>query len=87
MAPFSNLPYLGGDLVLYALRQEVGQETFERIERKWVHNYRDRTASTDDFIALASQVSQRDLKPFLRAWLYTDHVPPMPGHPDWKSAR
>ena len=39
---------------------------------------------TDDFIALASQVSGRDLtRPFLRDWLYGTKTPPMPGHPDW----
>ena len=40
--------------------------------------------STDDFIALASQVSGRNLTGFLRDWLYGTKTPPMPGHPDWK---
>ena len=44
--------YHGGALVLYALRQVVGARTFERIERAWVARYRDRVATTDDFIAL-----------------------------------
>ena len=77
--------YHGGALVLYALRQVVGARTFERIEREWVSRYRDRVASTDDFIALASQVSHRDLRGFLRSWLYGTTTPPMPGHPDWKA--
>ena len=47
--------------------------------------YRDRVASTDDFIALASRVADRDLTGFLRAWLYGERTPPMPGHPDWTS--
>ena len=77
--------YHGGALVLYALRQVVGARTFERIEREWVARYRDRVATTDDFIALASQVSHRDLRGFLRAWVYGTKTPPMPGHPDWKA--
>jgi aminopeptidase N len=77
--------YHGGALVLYALRQVVGARTFERIERAWVARYRDRVATTDDFIALASQVSHRDLRGFLRAWAYGTKTPPMPGHPDWKA--
>jgi hypothetical protein len=40
-------------------------------------------ATTEDFIALASQVSHRDLRGFLRAWVYGTKTPPMPGHPDW----
>jgi aminopeptidase N len=75
--------YHGGALVLYALREEVGAEAFARIERAWVTTYEGRSASTDDFIALASRVAGRDLGPFLRAWVYGEATPPMPGHPDW----
>jgi aminopeptidase N len=80
---FSLQSYHGGALVLYALRQVVGDATFQRIEREWVTRYRDRSASTADFIALASQVSKRDLSGFLHTWLYGTKTPPMPGHPDW----
>jgi len=46
--------------------------------------FRDGNANTDDFIALAAQVSGRaDVVPFLRDWLYGTKTPPMPGHPDW----
>jgi aminopeptidase N len=80
---FSLNAYHGGALVLYALRQRVGDATFQRIERTWVARYRDRSAGTGDFIALASQVAHRDLTGFLRAWLYGRRTPPMPGHPGW----
>jgi hypothetical protein len=80
---FSFQVYHGGALVLYALRQVVGDATFQRIERAWLDRYRDESASTADFIALASRVSHRDLGGFLRAWLYGTTTPPMPGHPDW----
>jgi aminopeptidase N len=80
---FSLNVYHGGALVLYALRQVVGPSTFERIQRAWVARYRGRSASTADFIALASRVAHRDLSGFLRAWLYGTTTPPMPGHPDW----
>lgn len=83
---FSAQVYLGGALVLYVLRQKVGQSTFERIERAWVHHYRGRSASTWDFIRLASAVSGQDLRDFLTAWLYDTTTPPMPGHPDWTVA-
>ena len=82
-AMFSFQSYHGGALVLYALRNVVGDATFERIERAWVRRYRGRSASTADFIALASRVARRDLGPFLRDWVYGERTPPMPGHPDW----
>ena len=56
---------------------------FRRIERRWVRDYRGRSATSADFIELASRVSGQDLTEFLNAWLYGDTTPPMPGHPDW----
>jgi aminopeptidase N len=80
---FSDNVYSGGSLVLFALRQVVGDPTFRAIERGWVQRYKGESASTEDFIAFAGRVSHRDLTAFLRDWLYGTTVPPMPGHPDW----
>lgn len=81
---FKQMRYDGSALVLYALREKVGEGTFEGIERSWVTKYRGRAAGTRDFVALASEVAGEDLNPFLTAWLYGVHTPPMPGHPDWR---
>ena len=81
---FSAQQYDGGALVLYALHQKVGEKTFAKIERAWVTRNAGKTASTADYIALASKVSGKRLGPFLHAWLYGTRTPPMPGHPDWK---
>ncbi|MFJ9866876.1 M1 family metallopeptidase [Streptomyces sp. NPDC101165] len=81
---FRQMRYDGSALVLYALREKVGEDTFERIERSWVTAYRGRAAGTADFVGLASRVAGEDLTPFLRPWLYGPHTPPMPGHPDWQ---
>ncbi|MET9496111.1 M1 family metallopeptidase [Streptomyces sp. NPDC006552] len=80
---FKRMRYDGSALVLYALREKVGAETFQRIERAWVTTYRGRTASTADYITLASRVAGEDLAGFLHPWLYGATTPPMPGHPDW----
>jgi aminopeptidase N len=82
---FSGNVYEGGALVLYALRQEVGDAVFRRIEREWPRRFGGGPASTADFIRLASAVAHRDLAPFLTAWLYGSTTPPMPGHPDWRA--
>jgi aminopeptidase N len=81
---FNENVYGGGALVLYALRQKIGTPTFEKLERAWVSQYGGKSASTQDFIALASSISGKNLKPFLTDWLYGTKTPPMPGHPDWK---
>ncbi|MEU5311258.1 M1 family metallopeptidase [Streptomyces sp. NPDC021562] len=80
---FKVMRYDGSALVLYALREKVGDETFDRIERAWVTRYRGRAAGTRDFVALASEVAGEDLTPFLTPWLYGPVTPAMPGHPDW----
>ena len=80
---FSDNVYGGGALVLFALQQQVGDQSFRAIERAWAQRNRGQSVGTDDFIALASDVSGQDLTDFLGAWVYGDTVPPMPGHPDW----
>ncbi|MEV7361457.1 M1 family metallopeptidase [Streptomyces sp. NPDC059687] len=76
--------YDGSALVLYALRQKIGNRAFERLERAWVAVHRDGTADTADFEHLASVVAGRDLTSFFEGWLHGEKTPPMPGHPDWK---
>lgn len=65
--------------------RQIGTEAFQRLERRWVADHRDGTATTADFIALASEIAGRDLTAFLHAWLYEAKTPAMPGHPDWRS--
>ena len=81
---FSFQVYHGGALVLYALRQKIGTDAFDRLERAWVERYEGESASTADFIRLAVQVSDQSIGGFLRRWLFGEKTPPMPGHPDWK---
>jgi aminopeptidase N len=85
-AIFSPNVYEGGQLVLYALRQKIGDAAFRTLERTWVRRYSGTSASTAEFIALANEVSGQDLTEFLRAWLYGTTTPPMPGHADWEQA-
>ncbi|MEO8702504.1 MAG: M1 family metallopeptidase [Kofleriaceae bacterium] len=82
-ALFNPNVYYGGALALFALRLQIGDANFRQLERRWVQKYRGRSASTQDFIALASHVSGQDLDGFLTAWLYGETTPAMPGHPDW----
>ncbi|MFF6909358.1 M1 family metallopeptidase [Streptomyces sp. NPDC012389] len=83
---FRPVVYDGSALVLYALRQEIGTDAFDRLQRAWVRNHRDGTATTADFTRLASGIAGRDLTAFFEAWLYGKKTPPMPGHPDWSAA-
>lgn len=82
---FRPVVYDGSALVLYALRQEIGKSAFDWLERRWVRTHRDSTATTADFVSLASRTAGRDLTAFFDGWLYSEKTPPMPGHPDWHS--
>ncbi|WP_299540578.1 M1 family metallopeptidase [uncultured Streptomyces sp.] len=82
---FRPVVYDGSALVLYALRAEIGEAAFGRLEREWVRRHRDGSAGTADFTALAQRVAGRDLTAFFDGWLYGEKTPPMPGHPDWRS--
>ncbi|MER5686257.1 M1 family metallopeptidase [Streptomyces sp. NPDC002205] len=84
---FRPTVYDGSALVLYALRQEIGEPAFDQLERRWVRTHRDSTATTRDFVRLASQIAGRDLTAFFDSWLYGAKTPPMPGHPDWHSTQ
>ncbi|MFE6505755.1 M1 family metallopeptidase [Kitasatospora sp. NPDC057738] len=80
---FDSQRYTGGALVLFALREKVGAEAFDRIERTFLGTHRYGNASTEDYVRTASAVSGQDLRGFLHDWLYGLRTPPMPGHPDW----
>jgi aminopeptidase N len=75
---YSYEVYEGGALVFHALRLEVGDETFFKILQTYLEQYRYGNAGTDEFIAVAEEVSGRDLKAQFDAWLYQAGAPDMP---------
>ena len=61
--------------VLHMLRGEVGDGTFWKGMRMYYERFRDRNASTADFIAVMEQASGRRLDWFFEQWLYRPGVP------------
>jgi aminopeptidase N len=76
---FSPNVYDGGAVVLHALRKQVGDPTFFRILQTWVQRHAGGAASTDDFVALSSELAGTDLTGFFRTWLGSTDLPPYPG--------
>jgi len=72
---FTEVVYAGGALVLNDLRQRLGDETFFQLLQEWAARYRYSTVTTEDFIALAEDVSGEDLNDFFTDWLYTPWTP------------
>ena len=85
---FSPNVYEGGALVLYALRQVVGDPTFRTIEREWPSTLR-RRLGDDRRLHRASRPgsAHRDLTAFLTDWLYGTRRRPCPATPTGPSTR
>ncbi len=62
--------YSGGAVVLHALRAEVGDDVFFELLRRWVADNDGTSRSTEDFTALAEEISGEDLDAFFADWLY-----------------
>ena len=72
---FDNAVYVRGAMTLQALRNEVGDDTFWAIIRDWVASNSGGNATTDEFIALAEQVSGQQLDELFDSWLFTPSKP------------
>ncbi|WP_053205254.1 M1 family metallopeptidase [Jiangella muralis] len=72
---FASAVYDRGAATLYALRQEIGADAFGALSREWPARYRDSAATTDDFQALAEEVSGQDLEEFFDVWVWTAGKP------------
>ena len=75
---FDRSVYFRGALVLHALRNEVGDDTFFAILRQFYSDNAFGFVTTADFIAVAEALSQRDLGELFDAWLYGDTMPDLP---------
>lgn len=75
---FNDGVYYRGALALHALRLTVGDAVFFDILQQWYAGHKDGNAGTADFIALANELSGKDLTTFFDAWLYSAKVPQMP---------
>lgn len=75
---FAGSVYVRGGLTLHALRLTVGDDTFFDILREYVARYSGGNASTDDFIEVAEDVSDRQLDDLFDGWLYEETLPSLP---------
>jgi aminopeptidase N len=70
--------------VLHMLRNELGDEDFWRVVRKYYVTYKESIASTADFQHIAEEVSGKDLQSFFDQWLYGAGQPTLTG--SWQFA-
>jgi aminopeptidase N len=72
---FTEVVYAGGALLLHDLRERLGDDVFFKLLQEWAARYRHSHATTEEFIALAEEVSGDDLDAFFADWLYTPWTP------------
>ncbi len=72
---FAQSVYVRGAMALHALRERIGDDAFFELLRTWVEKHRYGNASIPDFVALAEQVSGKQLDKLFDAWLYQKGKP------------
>ncbi|MFP5488239.1 MAG: M1 family metallopeptidase, partial [Acidimicrobiia bacterium] len=75
---FDDRVYKRGALALHVLRTHAGDETFFTILRRWATEHRHGVATTDQFLALASEVSASSVEALLGPWLHELELPALP---------
>lgn len=77
---FSDRTYYRGSVALYALELHVGDVKFWEIVRAFYDRYKLKSVTSADFIEVAVETSgDKSVKKLLKAWLYEQPVPPLPG--------
>jgi aminopeptidase N len=72
---FAGPVYDRGAATLHALRLKIGDVAFFELAQTWVERFGGGTASTQDFAALAEEVSGQDLEAFFDVWVHTPEKP------------
>ena len=78
--------YYRGALTLHALRLTIGDEAFFNTLKTYAETYKYGNATTEDFIAIAEQISGEQLDDFFQSWLFDPVVPPLPVAADGTAA-
>jgi aminopeptidase N len=66
---YERTVYAKGALFFATLRDEMGEEAFRTLLRTYVERFRWRIATPAEFIALANEVSGKDLSEMFSRWV------------------
>ena len=71
--------YTRGAMTYEALRAAIGDPAFFQLIKQWQTDFGGQTKKWTDLIALAEQISDRDLTAFFQDWIYDADKPAWPG--------
>ena len=72
---FYEIPRIKGTFALHQLRLWLGNEVFLKVMREAYERYNEENITTDEFIAVADEVSGKATGPFLRQWIGRKGLP------------
>ncbi len=75
---FGQAVYQRGGMTVFALRKAIGDPAFDQLLQRWTSDHKDGNASTDDLLALAEEVSGKQLDDLFQSWLFTEGKPAKP---------
>ncbi len=70
--------YTRGALAMHSLRLKVGDEKFFAIVKNYFKEYKNSHANSNDFEAIATKVSGKNLDDFFKVWLEDKLIPDIP---------
>lgn len=74
-AAYQSIVFYKGAMVFRMLRETLGKDQFRLLMRRYLEQYRNKSATIDDFERLASQVANRNLRYFFAQWVEGTGVP------------
>jgi hypothetical protein len=76
---FGSQSYTRGAMTYEALRAAIGDPAFFQLIKQWQTTYTGQTRNWIDLIAMAQQISGRELTAFFQDWIYDANKPAWPG--------
>src|SRR5947199_4559547 len=74
-AAYQSIVYYKGAMVFRMLRETLGKEQFNQVMRKFLDQFRNKSASIDDFERITTQVAGHNMRYFFAQWVEGTGVP------------
>ncbi|HYT50405.1 MAG TPA: M1 family aminopeptidase [Pyrinomonadaceae bacterium] len=74
-AAYQSIVFYKGAMVYRMLRETIGKQQFAQLLHKFLEQYRNKSASIDDFERLTSQVAGKNMRYFFAQWVEGTGVP------------
>jgi aminopeptidase N len=74
-AAYQSIVFYKGAMVFRMLRETLGKDQFSKLMRRFLEQYRNKSASIDEFERLTSQVAGKNMRYFFAQWVEGTGVP------------